>query len=211
MGDFEKFQRISELIPGWIEGADAEELMRVSFELDSEAVIVEIGSFFGRSTVLLAGPRCIRRSGIVHCVDPFDCSGDLFSVPHYKRILQAVGGGSLRDHFEANLRRSGLSDFIEVHQGRAEEIASTWNAPIDLLLLDGDQSPEGARLAYKSWAPFLKPGGIIVLRNTKPRAYEEGHDGHWRLVMQEIIPPKYTDIRLVRATTFARKTRSSEE
>jgi predicted O-methyltransferase YrrM len=126
-------------------------------------------------------------------------------VPHYKRILETVGGGPLRAHFEENMRRAHLGEWVEVHQGRADEIASTWTAPIDLLLLDGDQSPEGARKAYESWAPFLKKGGTIVLRNTMARAYHDGHDGHRRLVVEEIVEPKYADVRLIRATAFARK------
>jgi hypothetical protein len=92
-----------------------------------------------------------------------------------------------------------------VHQGRAIDVAANWKILIDLLLLDGDQSPEGARLAYNAWARFLKTDGIIVLRNTRAREFAEGHDGHRRLVLEEIRPPAYRDIRQVGATTFARK------
>ena len=73
---------LSEGIPGWTRGEEAREFARISFSLPPETCIVEIGSFFGAATILLAGPRRLRGSGVVHCVDPFDCSGDLFSVPH---------------------------------------------------------------------------------------------------------------------------------
>ena len=126
-------------------------------------------------------------------------------MPYYRDIVASLGGGSIRDHFEANIRRAGLSNWVQVHQGRAAEVAATWELPIDLLLLDGDQSPRGARDAFDSWLPFLKSGGIIVLRNTRPREYAEGHDGHRRLVVEQIFPPEFTDVRLVGATTFARK------
>jgi hypothetical protein len=193
------------MIPGWTRNEDAEELARASFSLGTDAIIVEIGAFLGCCTVLLAGARCVQGSGKVHSVDPFDCSGDAFSVPHYRDIVASLGRGSLRDHFEANLRSAGLRDWVQVHPGRAAEVATNWDLPIDLLLLDGDQSPRGAREAFESWAPFLKPGGILVLRNTKPRKYAEEHDGHRRLVVEEIFPPRFTDVRLVGATTFARK------
>jgi MMP 1-O-methyltransferase len=193
------------MIPGWTRNEDAEELARASFSLSKDAVIVEIGAFLGCCTVLLAGARCVRGSGKVHSVDPFDCSGDAFSLPYYQDIVASLGCRSLRDHFEANIQRAGLSRWVQVHQGRAAEVAATWELPIDLLLLDGDQSPRGAREAFDSWLPFLKPGGTIVLRNTKPREYAEGHDGHRRLVLEEIFPPRFTDVRLVGATTFARK------
>jgi len=203
--NLQEYIQISSTIPGWTRNEDAEELARASFSLNKDAVIVEIGAFLGCCTVLLAGARCVQGSGKVHSVDPFDCSGDAFSVPYYRDIIASLGGGSLRDHFEANIRKAGLSGWVHVHEGRAAEVAATWELPIDLLLLDGDQSPRGAREAFDSWVPFLKPGGIIVLRNTKPREYAEKHDGHRRLVIEQILPPRFTDARLVGATTFARK------
>jgi methyltransferase family protein len=205
MANLENYIQISSTIPGWTRNEDAEELARASFSLGRDAVIVEVGAFLGCCTVLLAGARCVRSSGKVHSVDPFDCSGDAFSLPYYRDIVASLGGGSPRDHFEANIRRAGLSSWVHVHQGRAAEVAATWELPIDLLLLDGDQSPRGAREAFDNWVPFLKPGGIIVLRNTRPREYAEGHDGHRRLVVEQIFPPRFTDVRLVGATTFARK------
>lgn len=205
MASLQDYIQISSTIPGWTRNEDAEELARASFSLSRDAIIVEIGAFLGCCTVLLAGARCVRGSGEVHSVDPFDCSGDAFSVSHYRDIVASLGGGSLRAHFEANIQRAGLSRWVQVHQGRAAEVAVSWELPIDLLLLDGDQSPCGAREAFGNWVPFLKPGGIIALRNTRPREYAEGHDGHRRLVLEQIFPPRFTDVRLVGATTFARK------
>ncbi len=196
---------VSATIPGWTRGEDAEEVARASLSLGDNPVIVEIGAFLGCCTVLLAGPRRLRGTGIVHCVDPFDCSGDAFSVPYYRDIVGSLGGGRLREHFEANISQAGLSDWVQVHEGRATDIAASWTQPIDLLLLDADQSPEGVRAAYESWEPFLKPGGLIVLRNTQPREYAEGHDGHRRLALEEIVPAKYDDIRQAADTTIARK------
>ena len=203
--DVSEFVERSAAIPGWTRGADAEAVAHASLALGDNAVIVEVGVFLGSCTVLLAGPRRRRGNGLVHCVDPFDGSGDAFSVPHYRRILDSLGGGPLRRHFDANIARTGLGDWVDVHEGRAVEIAANWTQPIDLLLLDGDQSPEGARAAYEAWAKFLKPGGILVLRNTAARDYAEGHDGHRRLALAEVIPGRYDEIRQLDDTTIARK------
>jgi hypothetical protein len=92
----EPYLRLSETVPGWTRGEEARELLRIGYSLSAGAVLVEIGSFFGASAILLAGSRQVRGSGLVHCIDPFDCSGDSFSVPHYRRILEEHGGGSPR-------------------------------------------------------------------------------------------------------------------
>ncbi len=195
----------SAVIPGWTRGGDAAAVAAASFALGADAVIVEIGVFLGCCTVLLAGARRLRGNGVVHCVDPFDASGDAFSLPYYREILDSLGAGSLRQHFDANIAHAGLAEWIAVHPGRATDIAAGWSQPIDLLLLDGDQSPEGARAAYQAWEPLLKPGGTIVLRNTRPRAYAAGHDGHRRLAVEEIVAENYVDIRQIEDTTVARK------
>jgi predicted O-methyltransferase YrrM len=191
-------------IAGWVRGPEAVALASYSSALPAGAVIVEIGSFLGGSAVLLAGARKLQRSGQVHCVDPFDASGDAFSAPIYE-IIGAAGGGSLRQHFDINICRAGLGDWVIAHPGRDSAIAAAWDTPIDMLFLDGDQSPAGARAAYTSWAPFLKHNGIIALHNSVSGAYEPGHDGHRRLVAETIRPPQYADITYIGTTTFARK------
>jgi predicted O-methyltransferase YrrM len=204
-GRLDDYIFLSEGIPGWTRGEEARELARLSFLLPAGAHIVEIGSFFGAGTILLAGPRRLRGSGIVHCIDPFDCSGDLFSIPHYKRILAEAGGGSLRDHFEKNIRRAGVTPWVKVHQGRATEVGQNWETPIDMLFLDGDQSRAGAREAYETWARFLKPGGVIALHNSRPENQTLDHDGYRCLAQEKIRAPGYRDIRLIKTTTFAIK------
>jgi len=202
-GDLTDYLRLSETIPGWTRNEEAESLAQLAYSLEGNVVIVEIGSFFGSSAVFLAGARKRRGTGRVHCVDPFDGSGDSFSVPHYDAIITAFGPRSLRDHFERNLRAAGLWDWVEVHQGKAEEIAIDWTAAIDLLFLDGDQSPTGARAAYECWSPWLKPGGVIALHNSDPHEYGTDHDGHYRLAIEEIQPPRYIERHLIGSITYA--------
>ena len=43
----------------------------------------------------------------------------------------------MRDHLETNLRNANLSDWVEVRQqGKAVDVARTWDSPIALLLPD---------------------------------------------------------------------------
>lgn len=191
-------------IPSWLGSNESLVLAEACHDLPANATIVEIGSFLGKSAVVLAGARKMRGSGIVHCVDPFDASGDAFSIPFYQAIADSHRL-PLRQRFESHLARAGLSDWVHVHQGTAASIAVGWTEPIDMLFLDGDQSPEGANLTYESWAPFLKVGGIIALHNSSEREYDLGHDGHRLLALRRVRLPQYGEIRCVETTTFARK------
>jgi hypothetical protein len=200
----------SRRVPGWTRGEEAVRLAQASYELPDGAVVVEIGSFLGCSTVLLAGARELRGSGKVHCVDTFDASGDEFSVPIYRSIRDSASG-TLRERFEKNVERAGLGSRVQVHAGRADQVAASWTEAIDLLFFDGDQSREGVRCAYEAWEPFLKEGGTIVLHNSRPGYRREGHDGHAVIGEEYVQPPYYAGIEHVGTTTFARKVRHRAE
>ncbi|QZZ19066.1 class I SAM-dependent methyltransferase [Leptothermofonsia sichuanensis E412] len=203
-GDLGQYLAYSCYIPGWVLEKEAIALIEVSYNLPPDPVIVEVGSFVGKSAVLLAGARKLKGSGIVHCIDPFDASGDPFSVPFYLRVAKRRSI-PLEQWFAENIERIGLSPWVKAYKATGQEIGKTWTTPIDFLYLDGDQTPEGARETYELFAPYLKPGGWIALHNTADRDYDPGHDGNYRLVQEIIQEPEYTDKYRIDMTTFARK------
>jgi predicted O-methyltransferase YrrM len=205
MKSLKAYLELSAQIPGWTRGAEAEALIQRCYDLPRGAIVVEVGTFFGSGAVLLGGARKLKRSGRVHCIDPFDGSGDAVSVPHYHAIRLAFWGKTQFEHFSAHIQRAGLERWVTAHTGTAEAVAATWNTPIDLLFLDGDQSPRGARLAFDAWAPWLKPGGLLALHNSDPRLYEPEHDGHYQLTQTVAVEPAYHRIELVGSTTYLTK------
>ena len=199
------YLRLSERVAGWVRGPEAEALIRVAYELPDHAIVVEIGSFLGSGSILLAGARKLRRTGKVHCIDPFDGSGDSVSVLEYTRILAGYTNSPQIQAFRDNMRHAGLANWINVHEGKAEQIGTTWGVPIDMIFMDGDQSPEGVSNAFESWGPWLKPNGILALHNSNPREYAHGHDGHFRLRERLLAGSDYSLSEEVGTTSFFRK------
>jgi predicted O-methyltransferase YrrM len=173
--------------------------------LPTDAIIVEVGAYMGRGTVVLAAARRLRGNGVVHSIDPFDCSGDEYSSPHYKQILQEYGASSLEDVFRGNLKRFALENTVTVHKGPSRQMALAWNDPVDLLLLDGDHSPAGARESFETWVPFVRSGGTVAIDNSTERKYEPDHDGNYLIVKERVRPPFFSDINYVAYTTFCKK------
>jgi predicted O-methyltransferase YrrM len=87
----------------------------------------------------------------------------------------------------------------------AAQAAASWDGAIDMLFLDGDQSPEGARQSYKLWAPFLREGGVLAINTTGDGVHPEGHDGSQRVVQEFVHSPAYHRIERVEAITLARR------
>jgi predicted O-methyltransferase YrrM len=202
------WMRKSDEVAGWCRGAEAYELFQTAYSLvPHDAIIVEVGAFLGSGSILLAGSRAERQAGKVHCIDPFDCSGDSFSVPIYQSLVKKAGPAlTMREIFEHNIARAGVTEWVVAHEGGAVEIARNFSQKIDLLFLDGDQSPAGARAAYDAWIPFLKTGGYIAVHNSGAhREYAPGHDGQQRIVVEELKLPLFADVHLTQTTTFGRK------
>jgi hypothetical protein len=128
----------------------------------------------------------------VHVVDPFDFSGDAFSVPVYRRIGASIPEG-MRERFERNVARVGLTPWVELHQGRAVDVAATWTKTIDMLVLSADFSVTGARAVYDAWERFLRPGGLLALQNSNYKGYAPGHDGNHRVLVEELCPPRFSE------------------
>jgi MMP 1-O-methyltransferase len=191
-------------VPGWTRDVEAVALAQASYGLPDGAVVVELGSFLGCSSVLLAGARKVRGSGRVHCVDPFDASGDSFSAPIYETIRDSASF-SLRERFERNLVRAGVREWVDVHQARGEDAVRSWAVPIDLLFFDGHHSYEVVSATYAAWTPFLKKGGVLAVHNSRTGYRQESHDGSARVVEELVRPPMWESIELVKSTTFARK------
>lgn len=193
-------------IHGWVSGDAAREMARLSRNLRGDPTIVEVGVFMGRSTALLAGARRRLATGTVHCVDPFDCSGDAVSAPVYEILRNISGTKSTEAIFLENMSKLNLTNRIVVHAKPSHEQALAWDKPIDLLLLDADHSPSGAKEVFDDWVKFLTVGGVLILHNTGNREYRSGHNGNRLLQINEVIPPKFCDIRTIGTTTFAVKT-----
>lgn len=189
-------------IPSWLGRQEGLELAAYCHRLPPNAVVIEIGSFLGRSAIMLAAARKRRGNGRVHCIDPFDGSGDDYSVGVYRAVADAESR-SLKSRFLSNIANAGLSDWIVVHEGTAASVAETWNQPIDMLFLDGDQSPAGAGIAFDAWLPFVKVGGVVAVHNSNEREYEVSHDGMYRLAVRMRNSPQFRDVRCVETTTFA--------
>jgi len=152
-------------IGGFLSSAEGTLLFRLANRLPAAAVVVEIGSWKGKSTWCLA--RGLR-SGRLHAIDPFDASGEPGSKEVYE---QNRAERPLLEQFEENLRP--LAEKISVHRGFSQDFVETFPA-IDLLMIDGDHSREGAEFDFTHYAPRLRPGGCVAFHDYHPHRPDFG-------------------------------------
>jgi len=119
--------------------------------------VLEIGSFKGKSTVLIARVLQAIRGGGMHAIDPF------LSSPTPGQPLQ-VDESTYRT-FIANLEAAGVRDSVTIHKERSEDAAVSWREPLRFLWIDGDHSYAGACRDFEAFSPHLAPGGVVAFHD----------------------------------------------
>jgi predicted O-methyltransferase YrrM len=180
MANKAKFANIAayECIDGFLQPNEAFTLYKTARNLPPDSVIVEIGSWKGKSTYCLAKGL---KSGKVCAIDPFDASGDAASASIYH---QKKDKEPLIQQFKDNMEKLGVLDKIEILQGFSNDFVGKI-PQIDFLFIDGDHSKEGCEFDFLSYAPYVKPGGYIALHDF----YADRKDLGPTWVVENIIIP----------------------
>jgi predicted O-methyltransferase YrrM len=132
--------------------------------------LLEVGTYCGRSTVLLADAA--RRAGTV-TVTVDHHRGSEEQQPgweyHDPALVDPVTG--LTDTlpaFRRTLHAAGLEDYVIAVVGRSAQVAAVWGQPLGLVFIDGGHTDEHASGDYEGWAPHLAPGGLLVVHDVFP-------------------------------------------
>ena len=122
-------------------------------------VIVEIGSFKGKSTVMLGKLAQRYKLGPVVAIDPHTF--------HNAELVEhrSTPGATSYDAFLKHIQDAGVSAFIEVHRAFSGEVAATWSRPIRMLWIDGDHSYAGAKSDFDGFLPHVLPEGFVALHD----------------------------------------------
>ncbi len=122
--------------------------------------VLEIGSFRGRSTVLLAQAAQQAGDGPIIACDPMGCP-----APTDPQTDHPPDAASLM----RTLQRHGVSEHVEFHPMRSQQLAEEWNRPLRLLWIDGDHTITGARADVETFARHLAPGAILAMHDVLHR------------------------------------------
>jgi predicted O-methyltransferase YrrM len=119
--------------------------------------ILEIGSFKGKSTIILAKASKLAGDTIINAVDPMTAPSE--TDPDLR------GQASSFDDFERNLAEHRVADRVRFHQTFSHELAKTWDTPLRLLWIDGDHTYAGTKLDFDGFAPHLVDRGIVAIHD----------------------------------------------
>jgi predicted O-methyltransferase YrrM len=146
-------------VEGWLSEGQARRLWDAAREVRAPGQIVEIGSFRGRSTIVLA---LAAADGVqVVAIDPHG-GGD--------RGPQEIAPDADRGHsdnevFRANLERAGVAERVRHVRQMSDAAHGDVEGPIDMLYVDGAHRYAPARDDIAAWGARVPRGGTMLVHD----------------------------------------------
>lgn len=157
--DFDAVLRRLEGVEGWLSDDQARRLWDRASELPAEATVVEIGSYRGRSTIVLASAA--PPNATVVAIDPHGGNDRAPIVVHGT----AEEGEADHRAFLANLAAAGVGDRVRHLRRFSFDAVDALPDGIDLLYIDGAHGFRAARDDIRSWTPKVRPGGTVLIHD----------------------------------------------
>jgi len=165
-------------INGWLSQNEAIGLYNIAKLLPKKSIVVEIGSWQGKSTFcILSG----LNSGTVYAIDPFNASAgtDIQSENEYIEKAKDI---DLLTTFKRNVKRHIRAGKVEIKQGYSNQFHNEFEQ-INFLFIDGDHSIKGCTEDYNLYAHKVVKGGFIAFHDY----YEDRLDLGSTYVINEVI------------------------
>ena len=147
-------------VDGWMTDAQAGVLWDRAAALEAPATVVEIGSYRGRSAIVLG--RAAADGVAVVAIDPH--AGN----DRGPQQIHGSAGEGQADHeaFMANLERAGVGERVRHVRRPSQDALDAVEGPVDLLYVDGAHRYRPARDDIERWGARVRPGGTLLIHDS---------------------------------------------
>jgi predicted O-methyltransferase YrrM len=164
-------------LKGQITPKEVQRLHDLAKSLPENALIVEIGSYTGKSSVAIASG--MPKSATLMCIDPW--------LQLHRDTEQ--GYETLETVKTHSDRTSEYHPRVIQVIGFPLEVAKFITKPIDMLSVDAVKKYEQIKEIWDMWLPKVKKGGIVASHDYMPDpAHDQYYEGVVKVVHEQIKP-----------------------
>lgn len=169
--------------------------------------LLEIGSYCGKSAVYLGAAA--QGTGSV-----------LFSVDHHHGSEENQAGWEHHDadlvdlrtgrmdtlpFFRRTVEDAGLEEHVVAVVGHSRIVARHWRTPLALVFIDGGHAEIHAQNDYAGWAPWVQPGGVLVIHDVF-RYPEDGGQAPFHVYLRALESGEFTEVDALGSMRVLRRT-----
>ncbi|ART67503.1 hypothetical protein BTO20_01875 [Mycobacterium dioxanotrophicus] len=172
----ERLFALAEQVTGFMPADEGRALYDTAIRYLDGGVGVEIGTYCGKSTVLL-GAAAQETGAVVYTVDHHHGSEE--HQPgweyHDTSLVDPVTGlfdtlPTMRHTLDA----AELDDHVVAVVGKSPVVARGWRMPLRLLFIDGGHTEEAAQRDFDGWARWVEVGGALIIHDVFPNPADGG-------------------------------------
>jgi len=159
---------------------------------------LEVGSYCGKSAVWL-GAAAREVGGTVFTVDHHRGSEEnQAGWEHHDPSLvdPATGRMDTLPHLRRTLEHAGLEAQVVAVVGDSATVARHWRTPLSLLFVDGGHGEQPAHDDYAGWAPWVQPGGLLVIHDVFPDPADGGRPPY-EIYLRALDSGAFTEVDVV--------------
>lgn len=167
---------LAEQVRGFMPSDEGQALFDAACRYLDGGVGVEIGTYCGKSALLLGAAA--QQSGSV-----------LFTIDHHHGSEEHQAGWEFHDAslvdettglfdtlptFRRTLDAAGLDDHVVAVVGKSPVVAKGWRTPLQFLFIDGGHTEAAAARDFEGWAKWVVAGGALVIHDVFPDPNDGG-------------------------------------
>ncbi|TPG29764.1 class I SAM-dependent methyltransferase [Mycolicibacterium hodleri] len=167
---------LAEQVIGFMPADEGRALYDAAITYLRDGVGVEIGTYCGKSTVML-GAAAQQTGGVLYTIDHHHGSEEHQPGWEYHDTSMVDDVTGLFDTLPTlrhTLDAAGLDDNVVAVVGSSSLVARSWRSPLQLLFIDGGHTDAAAQQDFDGWARWVAPGGAFVIHDVFPDPNDGG-------------------------------------
>ncbi len=167
---------LAERVTGFMPADEGKALYDAARENFGGGTGVEIGTYCGKSTMLL-GAAAAETGSVLFTVDHHHGSEEHQPGWEYHDTSMVDAHTGLFDTlptFRHNLDEAKLDDNVVAVVGKSPVVAKHWRTPLRLLFIDGGHTEAAAHRDFEGWAKWLVAGGALIIHDVFPNPADGG-------------------------------------
>ncbi len=201
---------LADRVTGFLPADEGRALYDAACEHLDGGVGVEIGTYCGKSTVLLAA-AAQRAGAVVFTVDHHHGSEEQQAGWEYHDTTMVDPVTGLFDTlptFRHTMDAIDLPDHVVAIVGRSPVVARGWTTPLNFLFIDGGHTDEAAQRDFEGWARWVTAGGALVIHDVFPDP-NDGGQAPYRIYRRALDSGAFQEVSVTGSLRLLRRVRGA--
>ena len=175
-GSTERLFALAEQVQGFMPSDEGKALYDAAVRYLGGGVGVEIGTYCGKSTLLLGAAAQLTAS-VLYTIDHHHGSEEHqagWEFHDASLVDEVTGLFDTLPTFRRTLDAAGLDDHVVAIVGKSPVVAQGWGSPLRFLFIDGGHTEAAAARDFDGWAKWVATGGGLVIHDVFPDPNDGG-------------------------------------